>query len=63
MSDEQQQTVARLRCKGWRGEERDMFALAVPMYFDRPFAGLPRPHVVHIRRDGSVHSGYPRSAE
>ena len=61
MNDIQRETVARLRAKGWRGDEDDMWALAVPMYFDRPFIGLPRPHVIHVRRDGSIHRGYPRS--
>lgn len=61
MNDAQKQTVNRLLAKGWRGEESDMFALAVPMYYDRPYVGLPRPHVIHVRRDGSVHRGYPRS--
>lgn len=46
----QQATVNRLLAKGWR--EVGMFALAVPMYYDRPFVGLPRPHVIHVRRDG-----------
>lgn len=61
MNAAQAQTVARLRRKGWRGTEGGMFGFAVPMYYDRPFVGLPRPHVVHVRRDGSVHRGYPRS--
>jgi hypothetical protein len=59
MNAAQQATVARLRAKGWRGG--DVFALAVPMYYDRPFVGVPRPHVVHVRRDGSIHQGYPRA--
>lgn len=53
----QQATVDRLLKKGWR--ESDMFALAVPMYYDRPFVGLPHPHVIHIRRDGRCYRGYP----
>jgi hypothetical protein len=53
----QQATVNRLLAKGWR--EGDMFALAVPMYYDRPFVGLPRPHVIHVRRDGRCYRGYP----
>lgn len=57
MNDAQRVTVARLRVKGWRAG--DMFALAVPMYFDRPFVGLPRPHVIHVRRDGRCYRGYP----
>lgn len=62
INDAQARTVARLRAKGWRGDEGDMFALAVPMYLDRPYTGLPprsRPKVVHVRRDGSVHRGHP----
>ncbi len=59
MNDAQRVTVARLLAKGWRGTERDMFALAVPMYYDRPFVGLPRPHVIHVRRDGKCYPGYP----
>ncbi len=62
-NDTQRRIVERLRRKGWRGDYGDMFALAVPMYFDRPYTGLPLPHVVHVRRDGSVHRGYPRSQE
>lgn len=53
----QQATVNRLLAKGWR--EGSMFALAVPMYYDRPFVGLPRPHVIHVRRDGQCYRGYP----
>lgn len=52
----QKATVARLLAKGWR--EGDMFALQVPMYYDRPFVGLPRPHVVRVDREGEVHKGY-----
>lgn len=66
MSNEQRATFLRLRRKGWRGEERDMFALAVPMYYDRPhptMAGASKPHVVHIRRDGTVHRGYPGASK
>lgn len=59
MNDAQRETVARLLAKGWRGSERDMFALAVPMYFDRPCTGLPRPCVIHVRRDGKCYRGYP----
>ncbi len=61
MNEAQQQTIARLHAKGWRGGENDMFALAVPMYYDRPFIGLPHPHVIHVRRDGRCCRGYPRS--
>lgn len=60
MNESQSATVARLRAKGWRGDEGGMFALAVPMYYDRPYVGLPRPHVIHVRRDGKCHKGYPR---
>jgi hypothetical protein len=52
----QAETVARLVAKGWR--ESDMFDLQVPMYFDRPYVGLPRPHVIHVDRKGRVHRGY-----
>jgi ATP-dependent RNA circularization protein (DNA/RNA ligase family) len=55
----QETTVARLRAKGWR--ESDMFAKHVPMYYDRPYTGLPRPHVVSVDRNGHVYRGYPRS--
>ncbi len=59
MNCAQRRTVERLRRKGWRGDDGDMFALAVPMYYDRHFVGLPKPHVIHVRRDGSIHRGYP----
>ncbi len=57
MNEAQRLTVVRLLAKGWRAES--MFRKNVPMYFDRPSVGLPKPHVIHIRRDGSVHNGYP----
>lgn len=47
-SDAQRRTVERLRSKGWRGNYGDMFALAVPMYFDRPYVGLPRERIPKI---------------
>ena len=61
MSPEQRQTVARLLAKGWRGNEGDMFALAVPMFFDGDRQPGERRPSIHVRRDGSVHCGYPRS--
>lgn len=55
----QQATVNRLLAKGWR--EGDMFAKAVPMYYDRPYVGVPSPHAVHVLRTGEVRKGYPRA--
>lgn len=67
MNAAQAATVERLRRKGWRGSESDMFRLAVPMYRDRPlrfgrWPNTPDPCVVHVRRDGRVHRGYPLPA-
>lgn len=65
MNEAQRATVSRLRQKGWRGDEDDMFALAVPMYRDRPYRfgrwpNSPDPCVIHVRRDGRICRGYPR---
>lgn len=49
----QQATVDRLSAKGWR--EGGMFAKQVPMYFDRPYVGLPKPCIVQIDRNGKIH--------
>ena len=63
MNDAQRKTVTRLLAKGWRGEERSMFARHVPMYLDRAYVGLPRPCVVSVDRQGNVYRGYPRARE
>lgn len=58
-NEAQQLAVARLVAKGWR--EETMFALHVPMYYDRPYVGLPCPHVVWVDREGRVCRGYRMS--
>jgi hypothetical protein len=62
MNEAQATTVARLLAKGWRGGS--LFALAVPLYRDRPYRfgrwpNSPDPCVIHVRRDGRVYRGYP----
>lgn len=57
-NDAQRKTVDALKAKGWR--EGSMFALQVPMYFDRPYVDLPNPVTVHIDRSGKVHRGYSK---
>lgn len=64
MNEAQAREVTRLLAKGWRGRESDMFALAVPMYRDRPcrfgrWPNSPDPCVIHVRRDGRCYRGYP----
>lgn len=66
MNEAQRQVVERLNHKGWRSNEGDMWALSVPLYRDRPYRygrwpNSPDPCVVHVRRDGTIHRGYPRS--
>ncbi len=65
MNDAQRQTVARLLAKGWRGDEDEMWAKAVPMWRDRPYRfgrwpNSPDPCIVHVDRQGRVRKGYPR---
>jgi hypothetical protein len=64
MNAEQRAAVQRLLAKGWRAAS--MFALSVPLCRDREFRfgrwlQSPDPCVIHVRRDGSIHRGYPRS--